>query len=636
MSNGRSTDPFLCPVCLDVFNDPVTTSCGHNFCKNCITRYWDSSVLYQCPMCKEIFNTRPQLQVNTFIRDMADDFRREVQQRLSRLDQQAAKPGEVACDVCTGTKLKALKTCLVCLASYCETHLEPHLTASRLKMHQLMEPVLNVEDRMCAKHNKPLELFCKTDETCACSHCPVLDHKNHIFVPLTEGSTEKKVMLAKIKADLQQMIQMRQQKIQEITGSFKIGEDGTNRENMEGIQVFTDLKMFAERGLTELQQETQKKQKTLKNQASGHITELQQEIYKLMKRGSEIEQLICSGDHLTILQGFPSLKDPPPTKNWTQITVHPPSYEGTVVRAMTRALDHLQNTLKEKMKKLVEAELRRVRQSAVGVTLDANTAHPWLVLSDDRKQVHCGNLGKKLQDNPKRFSTCACVLGEQSFSSGRFYFEVQVEGKTEWDLGVARESANRKGDIVVRPQFGYWVIRLRNTYECKALTNFPVSLSVWPLPRKVGVFVYYEEGLVSFYDVEAAVLLYSFTGCSFAGKIHPFFFCGLNNDGANSAPLVICPGSPNCGGSRAQRSVDRQCAAGGASEKLMEEEVTEPDTRALEPPGMLRPGTHSEVNGDLPGNPYLRDGAVDEMESPAREPEVLQYPAECNQSQQCG
>ncbi|TNN35730.1 Tripartite motif-containing protein 29 [Liparis tanakae] len=116
-------------------------------------------------------------------------------------EQQESTGGEVPCDVCTGTKLKALKSCLVCLASYCETHLEPHLTMSGLKRHQLMDPVENLEDRMCLKHDKPLELFCRTDQTCVCMLCSVLDHKMHNVVPLKQECEGKKVELQKTEAE---------------------------------------------------------------------------------------------------------------------------------------------------------------------------------------------------------------------------------------------------------------------------------------------------------------------------------------------------------------------------------------------------------------------------------------------------
>ncbi|KAM6940238.1 E3 ubiquitin-protein ligase TRIM39-like [Xenentodon cancila] len=538
-SNLRSEDQFLCSICQGVFTDPVTTPCGHNFCKTCITHHWDDNVLYKCPICKEIFHTRPQLNVNTFIREMVSEFRREVQQKSSSSssEQQAAEPGEVPCDVCTGTKLKALKSCLVCLLSYCETHLEPHLTPPRLRRHQLVEPVENLEDRICTKHDKHLELFCKNDQICVCMLCSVLDHKTHELVPLREEYEGKKAELEKTEAEIQQMIQKRQLKIQEIKESLKISNDAADREKAEGVQVFTDLKESVERSLKKFIKEMEDNQKTTEKQAEDLIKDLEQEISELKKRSSEVEQLSRSEDHLHLLQRFPSLKDAPPTKNWTEVRVHPSPYDGTVVRAV----DQLEKNLRERMKKLFEVELRRIQKYEVDVTLDPDTAHPKLVLSDDGKQVNCGDLKKKLPENPERFSYCVNVLGKQSFSSGRFYFEVQVKGKTRWDVGVARESVNRKGRITLRPQHGYWTVCLRNGDDYIALAGPPVHLSLRSPPEKVGVLVDYEEGLVSFYDVNAAALIFSFTGCSFKEKLHPYFCPGLSDGGKNSAPLIICP-----------------------------------------------------------------------------------------------
>ncbi|XP_067442086.1 E3 ubiquitin-protein ligase TRIM21-like [Thunnus thynnus] len=534
----RSKDQFLCSICLDVFTDPVTTSCGHNFCKNCINEHWNMNVPSWCPICKEVFYTRPKLRVNTFISEMVSQFRQEAQQKASSSssEQQAAKP-EVLCDVCTGTKLKALKSCLVCLTSYCETHLEPHLTMSGLKRHQLMDPVENLEDRMCMKHDKPLELFCKTDQTCVCMLCSVLDHKTHEFVPLKEEYEGKKAELGRTEAEIQQMIQRRRLKIQKIKESVDLSKEAANREIAEDVQVFKSLIKSVMISLNELIETIEEKQRTTEQQAEDFIKELKQEISELMKRSSEVKQLSRSEDHLHLLQNFSSLKAAPPTKDWTEVSVRPPSYEGTVVRTVTQ----LEETLSKEMKKLFEAELKRVQQYAVDVTLDPDTTNPHLILSDDGKQVNCGDVKKNLPDNPERFSPCISVLGKQSFSSGRFYFEVQVKRKTEWDLGVARESINRKGEITLTPQDGYWTIVMRNGNEYKA-GNYPsVCLSLKFKPQKVGVFVDYEEGLVSFYDVDAAALIYSFTGCSFTEKLYPYFSPCPNYGGKNSAPLIICP-----------------------------------------------------------------------------------------------
>ncbi|TKS68779.1 E3 ubiquitin-protein ligase TRIM21 [Collichthys lucidus] len=534
-----SEDQFLCSICLDVFTDPVSTPCGHNFCKNCINEHWNTTDQYLCPMCKKVFNPRPELNVNTLFSEMVSQFRQSAQQKAnsSSSEQQVFKPGEVPCDVCTGTKMKALKSCLNCLTSYCETHLEPHLTASGLKRHQLIDPVENLEGRMCAKHDKPLELFCKNDQTCVCMLCTVLDHKTHKVVPLKEEYEVKKAELGKTETEIQQMIQKRQEKIQEIKHSVSISKGDSDRELAKGVQVFTSLKESVEKGQAELIEMIKTKQKTTEKQAEILIEELEQEISELMKRQTEVEHLSLSEDHLHLLQSVQSLNihHPLPTKDWTEVSVSLSLYEGTVRRAVAQ----LEETLSEEMKKLVKAELKMVQQYEVDVTLDPDTASSYLILSNDGKRARPGKVEKSLPDNLERFSLCLCVLGRQSFSSGRFYYEVQVKGKTAWDLGVARESINRKEISSLSPDRGYWAIWLRNGNEYGTLEDCSVSLQ--SRPEKVGVFVDYEEGLVSFYDVGAAVLIYSFTGCSFTEKLYPYFSpCGIKG-GKNSAPLIITP-----------------------------------------------------------------------------------------------
>ncbi|XP_068580104.1 E3 ubiquitin-protein ligase TRIM21-like, partial [Cebidichthys violaceus] len=413
-------------ICLDVFTDPVSTPCGHNFCKTCITQHWNVNVPNQCPNCNRFFYTRPELRVNTFISEIAAQFRESAQQ---------------------------------------ETKLE------------------------------------------------------------------------KTEAEIHQMIQKRQLKIQEIKHSVELSEEDADREIADGVQVFTALKESVERSQTELIDTIKEKQRKTEKQAEGFIKELEQEISELKKRSTEVEQLSRSEDHLHLLQSFRTLNTAPPTKNWTRVRVSPPSYEGTVVRAVNQ----LEETLSKQMKKLFEVELKRVQQSAVDVTLDPDTAHPYLILSDDGKQVKHGDVKKNLPNNPERFDLCANVLSKQRFSSGRFYYEVQVKGKTDWDLGVVRESINRKGRITLTPQNGYWTICLRNENKYGACADPAVRLSLKSQPQKVGVFVDYEEGLVSFYDVDAAALIYSFTGCCFTEKLFPIFSPFLNAGGKNFAPLIISP-----------------------------------------------------------------------------------------------
>ncbi|XP_051987374.1 butyrophilin subfamily 1 member A1-like [Xyrauchen texanus] len=199
--------------------------------------------------------------------------------------------------------------------------------------------------------------------------------------------------------------------------------------------------------------------------------------------------------------------------------------------------------LLQRQKIIIPYVLARFRKHAVTVTLNPYSAHPRLTVSDDGKQVRDGNtrsteVNNREKEQSDTFDEYLAVLGKEGFSSGCFYFEVQVTGQTEWDLGVTRESINRKGRINLNPVIGYWTVQLRDG-EYWACDSQPVSLSLSVDPQRVGVFVDYEEGLVSFYDVEDRSHIYSFTGQYFSEKLCPFF--GLGYDwNENSAPLIIC------------------------------------------------------------------------------------------------
>uniref|UniRef100_A0A8C1DH35 E3 ubiquitin-protein ligase TRIM39-like n=1 Tax=Cyprinus carpio carpio TaxID=630221 RepID=A0A8C1DH35_CYPCA len=526
-SSGSLTEELQCSICLDVFTDPVSTPCGHNFCKTCLNEHWDNSQTCSCPYCKETFKQRPDLKINTTLREIVGHYKMKSPE----------KKHEVLCDICEERKLKALKSCLVCQSSYCETHLEPHLRVTGLKKHKLMDPVSNLEDYICQKHEKPLDLFCRDDQTCVCLICSVKDHENHNTVPIEEESEEKKTELMKTHEDMQQMIQDRIKKIQDIKQSAEVRKRNTEKEKAAHVELFTDLIRSIERCQTELLEMMEEQQKAVEKQEQELIEELKQEITELKMRNTELEQLSHTEDHLHLLQVYSSLCSPRNTRNWSEISIK--THES--LETLRRDLTQLKDTIDEKLTQTVSTELKWMQQYAVDVTLDPDTAHADLILSDDGKQVRDGDIDQKLPDKPERFDKCVNVLGKEGFNSGRFYFEVQVKGKTEWDLGVARESINRKGEITLTPSDGYWTVWLRNGTEYKACDDPRVSLSLRVKPQRVGVFVDYEEGLVSFYDVESRSHIYSFTGQSFTEKLYPLFSPSLNNGGKNSRPLIITP-----------------------------------------------------------------------------------------------
>ncbi|XP_059580729.1 E3 ubiquitin-protein ligase TRIM39-like, partial [Alligator mississippiensis] len=188
---------------------------------------------------------------------------------------------------------------------------------------------------------------------------------------------------------------------------------------------------------------------------------------------------------------------------------------------------------------LVISGLARARQYAVDVTLDPDTAHPNLVLSEDRKCVQHRDTRQDLPDTPERFDPCPCVLGSEGITGGRRYWEVEVGDKTEWYVGVCRESVRRKGDVTLSQRHGYWVVWLEDGGH-KPCTSPWTPLPVRVRPRRVGVFLDYEGGEVSFYNVTDRSHLFTFTD-TFSGTLRPFFSPGLNAGGTNAAPLTLCP-----------------------------------------------------------------------------------------------
>ncbi|XP_073669888.1 butyrophilin subfamily 1 member A1-like isoform X1 [Paramisgurnus dabryanus] len=215
------------------------------------------------------------------------------------------------------------------------------------------------------------------------------------------------------------------------------------------------------------------------------------------------------------------------------------------VKNEERKIKNERQTFSLREKGTVESVKSLLRKYAVNVTLDPDSAHPDLIVSDDGKQVRCGQQSGTVKDEDQKsnnkFDRELCVLGNEGFTSGCFYYEVQVKKLSRWFVGVARESAERKGWISLNPVSGYWMAGLRGgKYQASEGSSYvPLSLSV--KPQRVGVFVDYEEGRVSFYDVESMCHIYSFTEQSFNAKLHPVVSLGyVYSKNSSKAPLIIC------------------------------------------------------------------------------------------------
>uniref|UniRef100_A0A8B9LUI0 Uncharacterized protein n=1 Tax=Astyanax mexicanus TaxID=7994 RepID=A0A8B9LUI0_ASTMX len=256
------------------------------------------------------------------------------------------------------------------------------------------------------------------------------------------------------------------------------------------IEIFNSLKCSFQSELAEL---TEKQREVTRN-ADSLSEELQKEIDEIKMKKCTVEQLASIDDDLQLLQV-------------------------TCIFMFLCLVSGVQYV-----------PLPPVPLPTVDITFDPQTAAPWLVLSSNLKQASLSVGGFQpavtpSSPSPLRFDSCVCVLGQPGVSSGRHYWVVQVKDKTDWELGVARESINRKGAISVRPDQGFWVVARRKGERL----------------QRVGVFVDYEGGTVSFYDVESRSHIYSYTRCSFTERLYPYFNPCLHDDGKNTAPLIICP-----------------------------------------------------------------------------------------------
>ncbi|XP_039609048.1 E3 ubiquitin/ISG15 ligase TRIM25-like [Polypterus senegalus] len=264
----RLQDEFTCSVCLDTLTDPVTIPCGHNFCLKCLTDYWDRSQECSCLQCRETFTMRPALRRNNLLNEVIKNLKKTT--LTSTPSQNYASPGDVECDFCTGKKFRAVKSCLTCMASYCQTHLQPHLEGDALKHHKLVNPDGNLKEKLCEKHQKSLEMFCRTDDSCICMMCAVTGHKNHEMAVLEKEREEKQISV--------------------------------KREVEENKKSFTTLIRCIEEAHRKLTERIKEQEKRKTEKAEGVIEQLEKEIEELKRREAELKELSETKDHLHFLQ----------------------------------------------------------------------------------------------------------------------------------------------------------------------------------------------------------------------------------------------------------------------------------------------------------------------------------------------
>ncbi|XP_067248778.1 tripartite motif-containing protein 16-like isoform X2 [Chanodichthys erythropterus] len=532
MAEARiSQDQFLCPVCLDLLKDPVAIPCGHSYCKICITGCWDQEDqmrVYSCPQCRQTFSPRPALAKNTMLAEVVE----KLKKRKLPADCYAGA-GDVQCDVCTGRKYKAVKSCLECLNSYCQNHLEQHESLLKRKRHNLTEATGRLQEMICQKHNKLLEVFCRTDQKCICVLC-IDEHKNHDTVSAAAQRTEKQHQLKKMQRSFQQRIEQREKGLQQLREAVESHKTAVK----DSERIFTELIRSIERSRSKATQRIRDQEKTAVSRAEGRQKRLEQEINDLRRRNAELEQLSHTQDHIHFLQSFQSLSAPPDS---TDVNDNPISSLSSfdVVRESVRQLRYkLEDFCKEELKKISDRVTftniaTRTRnnflQYSHQFTLDLNTVNKHLRLSERNREITNSGTVQPYPDHPDRFDVCQ-VLSRESVCARRCYWEI------EWSVGVfisvSYKSIRRKGQGN-ECWFGYndqsWSLRCSHSYSFSFIhNNIQTKIPVKFISSRIGVYVDHSAGTLSFYSISGDTMsLIHTVQTTFTQPLYPGFNVGF-------------------------------------------------------------------------------------------------------------
>ncbi|XP_064190375.1 E3 ubiquitin/ISG15 ligase TRIM25-like isoform X15 [Anguilla rostrata] len=531
-------DQFSCPICLDLLKDPVTIPCGHNYCMGCIKGCWDQddhTGVYSCPQCRETFTPRPVLRKNTMLA--------EVVEKLKKTGLQAAPPshcyagpGDVECDFCTGRKRKAVNSCLACLASYCETHLQPHYEFPAFKKHKLVKATGNLQEKICSHHDKLLEVYCRTDQQCICLLCVMDEHKGHDTVSAAVERTEKQKQLGATQSKFQQRIQEREKELQDLRQAVQSLKRSAQAAVEDSERIFTELIRSIERRRSEVKELIRDQEKAEVSRAEGLLEQLEQEIAELRRRDAELEQLSHTEDHIQFLQSCQSLCVPPGPGDFPSITVSPlVSFE---------ALRKSVSELKERLEDVFQAELSKISITVEKVhnepwtredflkyscrlTLDPNTAHRDLRLSEGNREVTRVEEIQSYPDHPERFDFMGQVLCREALFR-RCYWEAEWSGKRWVDIAVSYKEISRKGgsdDCALGYYNQSWSLRCSHSSYSFWHNNESTEIPV-PSSSRIGVYLDHRAGTLSFYSVSDTMTLLHRVQTTFTQPLYPGFWVG--------------------------------------------------------------------------------------------------------------
>ncbi|XP_078497886.1 E3 ubiquitin-protein ligase TRIM39-like [Lissotriton helveticus] len=349
-----------------------------------------------------------------------------------------------------------------------------------------LPPVRPPEENLCEKHDEKLRLFCAEDQRMICWVCrESKEHKTHSASPIEEAAEDHKVKLQEWLHFLRKEEEyVLESKVKE-EEQYKTMRNKLRNEKKKIESEFEKLRQLLKENEQTLNRRLEEMEKKITIVENANITKLSNQITSLKALITEIEKK-CEAP------AWELLKD---------------------VRSTLSRCDNVKIQCQEV-----------VKSYKVMVTLDPDTAHPALLLSEGGRRVRGTDTWQTLPDTPKRFTYYYCVLGSEGFTSGRHYWEVQLlQEDVQWCVGVAAESVDREGDITWSPEGGVWAVQGCDG-QYWALTSPATRLSPPEKPLKLGVYLDYEGGRLSLYNADFMELLYSFPQAPFTERLFPIFY----------------------------------------------------------------------------------------------------------------
>uniref|UniRef100_A0A8C6SB49 Tripartite motif-containing protein 16-like n=1 Tax=Neogobius melanostomus TaxID=47308 RepID=A0A8C6SB49_9GOBI len=496
MAQSSLDSALSCSVCLDELKEPVTIPCGHSYCSLCIHSHWDREEtekrLYSCPQCRQSFRPRPVPGKSIVLAGLVEELKRSG---LTAPPADYAAPEDVSCDVCTGRKLKALRSCLQCVASYCERHLQPHHDSAALQRHQLVAPSHTLQENLCSEHNEVKKMFCRTDQQLLCVVCCMDQHKGHDTVSTAAERAQRQAQLPNRRTRLLQSLQHKETELKRLQQEAQDISRSAQTAVQRSGDSFREMVLLLEKRRSEVEQQIRSEQETHLRRVQELQDQLQQDVTELKRSISELDTLSLTADHNQFISRCPPLSTH--TKETeSRIQTRPRLDFEDVTRAVSELRDRLQLILTEFKPSLTEPITREdFLRYTRDITLDPNTAGTWLSLSDGNRRVTFEVKSKGYPNHPDRFSVYQVLSREEL--TGRCYWEL------EWS-GVVYVAAAYK-DTERYCYFGdndkSWTLVCQDSGYSFYYNTVQSKLS-GPVGSRIGVYLDHSAGALSFYSVQ--------------------------------------------------------------------------------------------------------------------------------------